>query len=181
MSPKKDTISVGNTSEPTIDCQGTFVSFQGSNLYRNLQHIFPGLFFTIFPVSKNSLDLDFWVTTSDRRFDRIVLVVVLPPFRRQEVFFINTSIPGTLNNPFLYGCFNWMMNQTFTWEILWKSPNIHFKLVVWGSIIEYHWYIRPKIESGWIYSQVYPLSLSVFLEYHTVFDWNLLKTSLGDS
>jgi len=27
--PKKGTISIGNTSTPTIDFQGTFVSFQG--------------------------------------------------------------------------------------------------------------------------------------------------------
>ena len=36
MSPKKGTISVGNTSEPTIDFQGMLVSFQGiSSLSEN--------------------------------------------------------------------------------------------------------------------------------------------------
>ena len=30
------------------------------------------------------------------------------------------------------GCFNWMMNQTFTWNMV-VLPNIHFKLVVWVS------------------------------------------------
>ena len=39
---------------------------------------------------------------------------------------------GILNNWIVYGCFNWMMNQTFTWEML-VSPNIHLKLGVEGS------------------------------------------------
>ena len=34
--------------------------------------------------------------------------------------------------PFFNGCFNWMMNQIFTWEMV-VLPNIHFNLVVWGS------------------------------------------------
>ena len=33
MSPETGTISVGNTSEPTIDFQGTAVSFQGSSIF----------------------------------------------------------------------------------------------------------------------------------------------------
>ena len=46
--------------------------------------------------------------------------------RRREVQ------PGTLNNDFLNGCFNWMIPKLYL-ENGWTSPNIHFKLVVWGS------------------------------------------------
>ena len=34
-----------------------------------------------------------------------------------------------LKQQFFIGCFNWMMNQIFTWEMV-VSPNIRLKLVV---------------------------------------------------
>jgi len=45
-----------------------------------------------------------------------------------ELHILRTWNPKQL---FLTGCFNWMMNQIFTWEMA-VSPNIHLKLVVWG-------------------------------------------------
>ena len=32
--------------------------------------------------------------------------------------------PGTLNNQFVYGCFNWMIQNLYIGNG-WKSPNIH--------------------------------------------------------
>ncbi len=34
--------------------------------------------------------------------------------------------------PFINGCFNWMIPNLYIGNG-WKSPNIHFKVVVWGS------------------------------------------------
>ena len=42
MSPLKGNISIGNTSEPTIDFQGTFVSFRGSVYDPSLGFVFLG-------------------------------------------------------------------------------------------------------------------------------------------
>ena len=54
--------------------------------------------------------------------------------------FLHLGLESENNHMSVYGCFNWMMNQTFTWEML-VSPNIHLKLGVEGST-SFLWFCR---------------------------------------
>ena len=84
------------------------------------------------------------------------------------------GLPGTPKNQFqlFNGCFNWMI-ATPLLENGWKSPNIHWKLVVessrkcsshtlWGSVFRYLFNPQPKITKAELWKDYHlPVILTI--------------------
>ena len=73
-----------------------------------------------------------------------VVVEVEAAWQLESTTDIHRYVPQ--GQPYFNGCFNWMMNQILTWEMV-VSPNIREKMVVWGSRqwIKIDWKITKMI------------------------------------
>ena len=71
-----------------------------------------------------------------------------PVFHREG----NWAVANTWNpkQPFINGCFNWMMNQIFTYKNGWKSPNFHPFINGWPWGSRYSkWALKNRSFKGW--------------------------------
>ena len=75
-------------------------------------------------------------------------------------FFFQKVVPGNLNNQWLNGCFNGMMNQIFTWEMVVSNHHFHpLKKGLFGFQVKetfltlacYSWFLHEKNKDthGW--------------------------------